>query len=442
LILYSALFFGFFGLLANLFLTGFRASKSEILLSFLLPSLWVALEFARGSLFTGFPWAILGYTQYRNPAVIQIADTTGPYGVSFLIVMVNFVLYSYFSRSFGLRAVRRKDSSALKFQAIISVLILAAAVLYGYFRLGEDDIKTNIKLSLIQGNIEQAQKWDPVYEDYILQRYNSLTQEAAKEKSELIVWPETAVPGFLDEEGIDIWLKRLLKDINTPLLLGAVTYESREKEDYFFNSAVLFSTNGDVKNRYDKLHLVPFGEYVPFEKCFPFIRNFINVEMGDFTAGEKFTLFDISKDGANFKYAALICFEDIFPDLVRRFVLGGADSLINITNDAWFKESSEQLQHAQASVFRAVENRASVLRAANTGFSCYISPKGIIEDGIYSMDLEHMYIPGVKTFELKVNGRTTFYTRYGDVFSYICIFVVLICWIGLATFRLLKNSVF
>lgn len=423
-----ALFFSLFGLFANLFLTKLRASRFNLLLFLVLPSLWVFLEFVRGFIFTGFPWGILGYTQYKNPVLIQIADITGSYGVSFTIIMMNFVIYALLCNFFKKASYFR----GLKFQTVVSVIILAAVVLYGYFELNKDDIKTGLKLSVVQGNIEQIKKWNPAYKGYILDRYETLTKEAARDRSDLIIWPETAVPGYLDEEEIDLWLKKIIKDGGIPLFLGAVTYASDEERDYFFNSAILFSLDGNIKKRYDKLHLVPFGEYVPFEKFFPQFRNFIDVEIGDFTPGDEFTLFDItSKDRKPYKYGALICFEDIFPAMVRKFVRDGADFLVNITNDAWFKESSEQLQHTQASVFRALENRISVLRAANTGFSCYINPRGIIEDSIRDVRTGSMYIPAYKTFDIKISKKNSFYTRYGDIFAYICILLVLGTGLGL-----------
>jgi len=384
--------------------------------------LWISSEYVRAILFTGFPWAILGYTQYRTPIIIQIADVTGSYGVSFLIMMVNFVLYSYLY----LFLKRTLSRHILISQTLILIIIMTFVLFYGYSELRNDDSNTGLKLSVIQGNIEQGKKWDTAYKDYILTRYEILTKEAAKDRPDLIIWPETSIPGLLDEEDIGKRIRKLAKDIDIPLFLGAITYESHFDRDLFFNSAVLFSLDGYIEEKYDKLHLVPFGEYVPFERYLPFIRDFINVEIGDYTKGREFTLFDIkSKRDEHFKYAALICFEDIFPALVRRFISNGANFLINITNDAWFKESSEQLQHAQASVFRAVENRVSVIRAANTGFSCYINPNGIIENSIYDKNTKGMYVPGYKTFELKISERSSFYTRYGDVFSYICIAFVL-----------------
>ena len=416
IVFYLGLYFGILGLLAGILINKFRASKIAFLIFLILPALWVSLEFIRGFLFTGFPWGILGYTQYRNPIMIQISDITGPYGVSFIIVMVNVVTYACLSNLFR----KAQYFRALRPQLAVSVIIIIAVMLYGYLALNEDDLNTGIKLSVVQGNIEQAKKWSPQYKDHILDRYEALTLQAT---GDLIIWPETSVPGFLDEKDTDPRIRAIARKSGAPLFLGVVTHVPGEEEDHYFNSAALFSPAGNIEKRYDKIHLVPLGEYVPFERYIPFFRDFIDVPIGDYTAGEEFTVFDIeSKSGARFKYAALICFEDIFPGLVRRFALLGSDFAINITNDAWFKESSEQLQHAQASVFRAVENRISVVRAANTGFSCYINPKGIIEDSIRDAKTGSMYTAGQKAFELKVSGRkNTFYAKFGDLFAYLCI---------------------
>lgn len=455
LIFYLAFYFGVFGLFCNVFFKGLRTSRFHFTLLILLPSLWISLEFARGILFTGFPWNILGYTQYKNPLIIQIADITGPYGISFVIMSVNVLLYFYLSNLFNkiLRSniIVSRAFNTLGLETLTTAAILASVIIYGHFALNEEDIASGIKLSVVQGNIPQEKKWDPLYIDYIMKRYEMLTKEAAKDKGDLIVWPETAVPGYLDEKDINLWLRRIIKDTGISLFLGAVTYEAEftEGRDLFFNSAVLFSPRGDLAGRYDKIHLVPFGEYVPFEKYFPFIRNFVNVEIGDFAKGKEFTFFDISKGNTRLKYAALVCFEDIFPNLVREFVKGppprlmkrdthagkSLDFLINITNEAWFKESDEHMQHAQSSVFRAVENRVGIVRAANTGFSCYINPRGIIEDAIYDIDTKNMYIASFRTFALKVNGRNTFYTRHGDIFAYVCVFLVLGTLIALAIAR-------
>lgn len=415
LILYLSLFFGLFGLLSNMFFRKFENSRLSFLLCIILPSLWVVVEFLRGRLFTGFPWGILGYTQYKNPLIIQIADITGAYGVSFLIVMVNFVLFSWLS---ALIKKECKNGPLFESAALCVILVLCAG--YGHFSLKKEAAGPELRLAAVQGGIEQFKKWDPAYKDYIMDRYETLTKEAAKDGADLIVWPETAIPGFINEDDIRIRLLKLMDETKIPLFSGAVTCEREAGKDYFFNSAVLFSPDAAARRRYDKIHLVPFGEYIPFESEIPFFRRLINKEIGGYTKGEDFTIFEITKENEGPReYAALICFEDIFPELARRFAAKGADFLINITNDAWFGESSEQLQHAQASVFRAVENRLGVIRAANNGFSCYISPQGVIEDYI-GLGGGSIYEKGAKTFNLKTGKGGSFYTAYGDVFAYAC----------------------
>jgi len=415
---YMGLYIGLFGLLANRFLRKARFSGLDFLSCLVLPALWAALEFARGALFTGFPWGILGYTQYNRPLFIQIADITGPYGVSFMIVMVNFVVYSHMRAFFA-------ERGPLRFQKTALSAVLIGVLLYGFASLAKEESGPVFRVSVIQGNIEQAQKWDPYYGDYIWRTYGDLTLEAAAGGGDLILWPETSVPGFLGDNDAAARMSAIAEKAAIPVLAGIVRLE----DGRLFNSAVLFEPDGRIKQKYDKIHLVPFGEYVPFERHFPFIRDFIDVEIGDYSAGREFTLFHIdTKGGAGFKCAALICFEDIFPDLLRQFVLRGAEVAVNITNDAWFRESSEQLQHAQASVFRAVENRIGIVRAANTGFSCYISPKGVIEDYLGDKETGSMYVSGFKTFAVRpgVKEGHTFYSRFGDAFAYLCVFVSLI----------------
>ena len=417
-IAYLSLYFGLFGVFSKIFFSKFERSPFSFLLCLIIPSLWVLMEFLRGTLFTGFPWCFLGHTQYKNPLIIQIADVTGAYGVSFLIVAANVVIYSCI-----------ESRKLLKSQAIILALLLFTSLAYGAYRLHEKPADTGIRLSVVQGSIEQLKKWDPSYEDYILNRYETLTYDAAKDKGDMIIWPETAIPGFLDDALIQASLKRVCGGIRSPLFTGALTYTEDAERYYYFNSAVLFAPDGSVYKKHDKIHLVPFGEYIPFEAHIPFFRGSINTEIGDCTPGSEFTIFNImSKNGDMYKYGALICFEDIFPDLARNFSKKGADFLINITNDAWFGESNEQLQHAQASVFRAVENRLSIVRAANTGLSCYINPSGIIEDGIYDNNTGSIYAEGFKTFHVLAKKEKTFYTAHGDFVICTCLIVVIGCY--------------
>jgi len=423
LVLYLALYFGIFGFLFKL-VTGEPANRRTISV----PLIWVLLEYLRSMLITGFGWVFLGYSQYLNLPFIQIADITGVWGVSFLVMLVNVAIYNLLARKYpchpeGMKCP--KDLKVLRFaqnDILLPFVLLLVSLTYGYYRLYLQPIASDlqpIRISLIQGNIPQYQKWDENFRASILERYETLTKKAAKNKPDLIIWPETSVPGVIGEEPeLLARVLSLAKAVNTPILAGAVT--SKELGVYY-NSALLISADGEIIRQYNKLHLVPFGEYVPLEKYFPFLRGLIGVPIGDFTAGREYTIFELktchpersegSKDSSAFgvrmtgqstvRFSTLICFEDIIPGLSRRFVKEGAQFLVNITNDAWFMESSAPYQHAAASVFRAIENRAPVVRAANTGFSCFIDPRGRIYDKV-SDGKKDIFVVGYSTKEIEV----------------------------------------
>jgi len=276
------------------------------------------------------------------------------------------------------------------------VLILILVYSYGFFRLNqEQSVIDKIRVSVIQGNIPQEDKWDPDNAGYILDKYARLTREASKDKPDLIIWPETAFPGFLfSDRELTGEVMRLIEEIKTPLLLGANTEEGLDS----FNSAVLLSMEKDSVTKYDKMHLVPFGEYVPFSDSFPLLRRLVLGELGEFTAGKEFKVFKLTAEGRKLKanFATLICFEDIFPEISRKFVKNGAKFLIVITNDAWYGKSGAPYQHAACSVFRAIENRVPVVRCANTGYSCFIDSKGRIYDSVEE-NKTHLFITGHKT---------------------------------------------
>lgn len=382
LILYLSIFFALFAALVQ---SAIHRSRPTSV--FLIPLVWILLEYLRANLFTGFGWALLGYSQYLNLPVIQIADKTGVWGVSFIVMMVNVAIFKLLKD--GIRKSRLSLTSA--------ILILALSIYYGHVKLNEKALSMDLKISVIQGNIPQHQKWDVSFKEHILTRYESLTKEAAKEKPDLIIWPETSLPGYLEEKDLGGRVRRLARETGTLLLIGAPSIGDYENDEYY-NSAILISAEGRVLNRYDKLRLVPFGEYVPFEKKFSFIRGLIDKPIGDFRPGTEYTVFRMDNGAA---FSVLICFEDIFPDLVASFVKREADFLVNITNDAWFMKSSAPYQHAQASVFRAVENRVPVVRAANTGLSCFIDSKGRIIDKV-SIGKEDIFVTGFKTSNIEI----------------------------------------
>ncbi len=405
LVLYLALYFGVFGIFA--FSPQPTTHPNPI---FFLSCTWVLLEYLRSYLLTGFPWALLGYSQYRVLPVIQIADIFGAWGVSFLVMMVNVAVY---------QAIRRSGYQAIRKKLILPIACLVSVLIYGFFKLSPynpQPTSAPIRISVIQGNIPQELKWDERAMGYIVEKYSRMTEEAVKEKPDLIVWPEAASPGLFGQDD-DIFdsFYALAKRIKVPILLGAVT----RSKDIFFNSALLIDENGQIAGRYDKLHLVPFGEYIPLKKYLPFLETVVPI--GDIEKGRSYTVFKLPVT-----FSVLICFEDLFPELSREFTKRGAGFLVNITNDAWYKLTSAPYQHLQASVFRAVENRRYLVRSANTGISGFIAPSGKIILLAGGASGRHIFIDGIGTQTIGVSSaKLGVYTRYGDWFIPVCLIFVL-----------------
>jgi len=375
------------------------------------PSAWVLTEYLRAHLFTGFPWVLLGYSQSFNLPLIQFADITGAYGLSFLIILVNFGLY----------LALRKAPRRFYILFFISVLI-AASLIYGERAIRRFNPARTLKISVIQGNIPQKIKWDPKYRDFIMDQYQRITKSAiAEERPDLVIWPETSLPGYIEEEGLRTAISGLARSEKIHLLIGALHGEGLNA----FNSACLISDKGEVMERYDKIHLVPLGEFVPFEDRLSWIRSCVNKPMGDFIRGRNYTVFKFKTGAGSYSFSCLICYEDIFPELSRRFVERGARFLVNVTNDAWFGKTSAPYQHLQGSIFRAVENHVPVLRAANTGVSCIIDPNGKVT-AIVKKGEDEICVDGYVTGVASMTFVKTFYTRFGDLFAWICIILVLL----------------
>lgn len=413
-------------LLLALYLSGYtvffawfigRAMDKPSYLILIAPSLWVVLEYIRAWALTGFPWELLGYSQHRLPHLIQIADIAGVYGVSFLIVLVNtavFTLCLFFSKNTWKGAAVSGRTAWTHGTA--AVLCLAMAWTYGAFRIRETDENTararTAAVSVIQGNIDQSLKWSPAYQYETLFKYRHLSTLAAQERPDLIVWPETAAPFYYgNDRGMTRHVQETVETCGTEFLVGFPSFEREPGRFKFHNSAHLLDRQGDITGSYSKVHLVPFGEYVPLQDFLPFI-NKLTAQSGDFFPGEKGLTLDFAKG----KLGVQICFEVIFPGLSRAMVKNGAQLIVNITNDAWFGRSSAPFQHFSMVKFRAVENKRAVARAANTGISGFIDPCGrvLANTGLFEDSQLSRSLP--------LNESITFYTRYGDVFVLLCFF--------------------
>jgi len=351
----------------------------------LIPLVWVGLEAGRSYALTGLGWGLIGYSQAHNILLVQIVDKVGVWGLSALVVLVNVAL----AQAIAPRVTLLRRAAALG----LALLLVAGSLAYGAWSLKQPAPCPPARLSVIQPNIAQQHKWDPGQKSHILSQLQKLTLQAAQHKPDLIIWPETSVPGYLlDEPLLAIWVSRLAKQTGTYLLVGSPRTDHAGQR--YYNSALLFDGRGELVSYYDKIHLVPFGEYIPFPRVLWFLQN---IPIADFSAGKNFTLLPVTTtSGQALDCAVLICFEDIFPDLVRKFRDAGADIFINITNEAWFERSTEPFQHLTMSIVRAVENRRWFIRSANTGISGAIDPWGRIR-AIVEQQGENTFVEGTTT---------------------------------------------
>lgn len=418
---YLSLYPAFFSVLFSALL-----QKTKLPALLIAPVLWVVLEFIRSYALTGFPWSSIGYSQYTFLPVIQIADITGVYGISFLILAVNGAFADVMFLKKRVRQMPLFPVSYTLLGLVVLVILIAGSFIYGTWRIGEQREGHGVTVSIVQADIEQDKKWEPSYQSDVIGTYFRLSRQASRNAPQLIVWPETAMPFFF---GSDIANTEKLidfqKDLGSWLLLGSVMIKKQtQQESLLTNSAVLLNPAGKTVYRYDKIHLVPFGEYVPLRNVLFFIDKIV-AGIGDYVPGDEYI-----KAKTDFgRFATLICYEIIFPGLVRKFYTDGGDFIVNITNDAWFGKTSGPYQHFSMAVFRAVENRKPLVRAANTGISGFIDSNGAVES------MTPLFKRRVITHEIKTDGTMTFYTKYGDLFAYFCIVISVCLFINIKFWR-------
>ena len=408
------LFVSYLALFPAIFSCLFLFLKDCLFYGIAVSACWVSLEYARAHLMTGFPWCLFGYTQYKNLYFLQSADLFGVYGLSFLVVLVNVSLWS---------VIFKRRNKGVWIETIITVVVVFATLGYGYHCLSrpfssQKHVK-DIKVLIVQGNIDQSVKWNPDFRRKTITTYMDLTEKGIISGADLVVWPETSLPCFFqDNKSIQMLLAGIIKRRGI-LVFGSPAYSMKGGVLRYYNRAYMLSPyrGGDIHVQYyDKVHLVPFGEYVPLKTVLGFINRIVPAA-GDFEAGNKIKL--LTADGL--KIGVLICFEAIFPSLARFHSQIGANILINLTNDAWFGKTGAPYQHLSMAVFRAVENRLPMVRAANTGISAIIRQDGRI---VAKTDLFRrttiLHSIGIYRHE------PTFYVRYGYLFPLLLMFLFVV----------------
>lgn len=389
---------------------------------------WAGLEWLRGTLFSGFGWNALGVSMWKNTAFLQIAEFGGVAIVSFLLALVNLIVVLTVRR-FLYEAGRVKMRPHFDFTITMAMVVLSFG--YGLHRLqpsrdvdpatGRREESWLLSIAAIQANIPQENKWDPAFERHILDTYLRLTNQAIALKPDLLIWPEAATPRALfDNEDIKAEVVGILGKLKTNFLLGSVRFFGPDA----FNSAVLLDAKGQVQ-LYDKMHLVPFGEYVPLRHSFPLFAWLVGAQVpSDFAAGTEPIVMTLA--GKPYRLGPLICFEDTVGDLTRRFAKAGAELLVTITNDGWFRHSAASRQHLANAVFRCAETKLPLVRVANTGVTCFIDRYGHLARTLE--DHGDTFVEGCLygTVPIRLQPPQTFYTRYGDLFAMLCFFGALL----------------
>lgn len=379
---------------------------------------WVALDWVRGWLFTGFGWNTPGIALHENLSLIQIADLFGVYGITFVVVYTTTIIALVLRRVFQVATIRELPN--LRGEMMTAILLVGISVSYGVRCVVQYNTKGTVPFRVIavQPNIPQEEKFETQEEDAVLKKIEDLTQvvSAIQPPADLVLWPEAATPRgmFADEANRDFTLRQFERG-NAPLLLGTIEpgpLEPSGTEMQEYNSAVLISGKEAPLQSYRKRHIVPFGEFLPFRDWLPrWVRMLVP---GDLAPGKEDNLLFLDKP--SMRIGALVCFEDSLASETRALVRAGAQVLINLTNDSWFSSSAATVQHLANAKFRAVETRLPIIRCANTGETCAVDPLGRIDQRLIA------FTEGVDTFVVNppTHPAQTPYTRFGDLWIAAC----------------------
>ena len=412
---------------------------------------WVGLEMIQARLFSGFPWNLLGASQFKMTPLIQIASVMGIYGVSFIVVWTSLTILS------ASTAILRQPTTRYLWlgDMLLPVLVVLGLFSWGTSRMraAGEDARPTLRVTFVQPSIPQTMIWNSADNERRFGELIKLTEQALTNATDLLLWPEAAVPKMIryDEETL-YHISSLAKSNSVWMIVGSDDADpargpGRKKDEAdYFNAAFLINPEGELATRYCKRNLVIFGEYVPLVRWLPFIKWLTPID-GGFEAGEKIVPFVLDRWGERPREpdllntnglsgasphqtvhtATLICFEDMFPQHVRDYVSDDTDFLVNLTNDGWFGEGGEQWQHAASATFRAVENGVPLLRCCNNGVTCWIDARGAMRQ-VFRDAAGSIHGAGVMTTEIPLIARgekrePTFYNRHGDWFGWGCLFV-------------------
>jgi apolipoprotein N-acyltransferase len=388
--------------------TRYFANRLDGTLLLAFPLVWVAMEYSLSYVpFGGFPWLLTGYSQTNFVRLIQIADLTGVYGVSFLVL--------WFNASIAWMFLRRKHGRPWVWPMGVGVLVLAFCLLYGTFAMHRwSSVVADHGVAMIQGNLSSEDDWQSLrwkYQD----GYCRMADRLRPGDAELLLLPEAPSPVIFQQDGqYRESMQGLARRFSLGLIFSNIGYEDTGADHIYFNSAFFMNHEGDLLGRYDKIHLVPFGEYIPSRSIFSFAET-ISKDVGDFHAGSEYRTVSIQGEPIN----AMICFEAVFPQIARRFVDRGSRLMVNLTNDGWYGRSAAPYQHLLMCRWRALENRRFLLRATNSGISAVIDPLGNIRSST-NLLTEELCLGRFAFIE-----ESSFYSRHGDWFAGLCAIITL-----------------
>jgi apolipoprotein N-acyltransferase len=411
-------------------------STNNLLLAFVLASAWATQEWLRGWVFSGWGWNGLGVALHANWPLIQIAEFTGVAGLSFMVAFANVIALTTVRR---LILEARAHAMRPHFDLTLTMAAIVGVLTFGVRAVQISPPTKPLRVAAVQSNIPQNQKFDPQFTRKIFDQFTRLSEIALQSNPppDLLIWPESSMPGpVLEDRESYQFVMSLSESTKSDILLGTID----EEEGHAYNAALLVSEGGEQVQLYRKLHLVPFGEYVPGRHRVPLLARIVGDQVpGDFDAGKDHTVFRLTN--GDVQVAPLICFEDTIGELTRRFVLPtdtnpGANLLVNVTNDGWFLHSAGSYQHLANAIFRCVETRRPMVRAANTGVTCFVNAFGRVTQTLQD-ETGSTFTEGVLTGEINVptEHELTFYTRHGDLFAKVCAWITLLTIIAAASLR-------